>query len=130
MQASRIVALLPFDPARIAGLQAKPWVSRSLPYFSMPPDDLFTALVRGHLFASLFRASAEALVTENAARLALMQQAERPVDDRLDPLWKKNEGAVLEFLAATTAEDISRVTVAALRSRVEAEPGAPAPDPV
>ena len=70
----------------IAGLQAKPWASRSLPYFSMRPDDLFMALIRGPLFASLFRASAEALVTENAARLALMRQAEQSVDDRLDAL--------------------------------------------
>ncbi len=30
--------------------------------------------------------AAEALVTENAARLALMQQAEQSVDDRLDAL--------------------------------------------
>nr|WP_309503841.1 F0F1 ATP synthase subunit gamma [uncultured Roseovarius sp.] len=86
MQAPRIVALLPLDPAMIAELQARPWASRSLPYFSMQPDKLFMALIRGHLFASLFRASAEAMVTENAARLALMQQAEQSVDDRLDAL--------------------------------------------
>ena len=34
----------------------------------------------------MFRASADALVTENAARLALMQQAEHTVDDRLAEL--------------------------------------------
>ncbi|MGO4906700.1 F0F1 ATP synthase subunit gamma [Pseudorhodobacter sp. W20_MBD10_FR17] len=86
MQAPKTVALLPLDPALIADLQAKPWASRSLPQVFMPPDDLFMALIRGHLFASLFRAAAEALVTENAARLALMQQAEQSVDDRLDTL--------------------------------------------
>ena len=52
----------------------------------MAPAALFQALLRGHLFASLFRAAAEALVTENAARLALMQQAEQSVDERLDAL--------------------------------------------
>jgi F-type H+-transporting ATPase subunit gamma len=85
-QSPRIAALLPLDPALVADMQAKPWDSRSLPNFNMPPDRLFMALIRGHLFASLFRASAEALVTENAARLALMQQAEQSVDDRLDAL--------------------------------------------
>ncbi len=85
-QAAKIVALLPLDPALVAAFQAKPWASRSLPQFTMPPDDLFLALIRAHLFASLFRAAAEALVTENAARLALMQQAEQSVDDRLDAL--------------------------------------------
>lgn len=81
-----ITALLPLDSAFVQGLAQKPWDSRSLPTFTMPPDELFTALIQGHLFASLFRAAAEALVTENAARLALMQQAEQSVDERLEDL--------------------------------------------
>lgn len=60
------------------------WHSRSLPDYSMAPDALLASLVRNHLFASVFRASAEAMVTENSARLALMQQAEQSVDDRLE----------------------------------------------
>jgi F-type H+-transporting ATPase subunit gamma len=66
----------------------------------MPPEDLFISLIRGHLFASLFRAAAEALVTENAARLALMQQAEQSVDDRLDAL--KSDTRALRQSAITT----------------------------
>lgn len=60
------------------------WHSRSLPDYSMAPDALLASLVRNHIFASVFRASAEAMVTENSARLALMQQAEQSVDDRLE----------------------------------------------
>ncbi len=86
VQAPGIVALLPLDPALLHELQARPWASRSLPQVSLPPHDLFMALVREHLFASLFRAAAEAMVTENTARLALMQQAEQSVDDRLEAL--------------------------------------------
>lgn len=85
-QRPEVKALLPLDRKLVDELQAKPWVSRSLPSFSMPPRELFQALIRGHLFSSLFRASAEAMVTENAARLALMQQAEQSVDDRLESL--------------------------------------------
>ncbi|WP_341236067.1 FoF1 ATP synthase subunit gamma [uncultured Sulfitobacter sp.] len=85
-QTPKIDALLPLNPDLVRDLQSKPWVSRSLPRFSMQPGDLFLSLIRGHLFASLFRAAAEALVTENAARLALMQQAEQSVDDKLDAL--------------------------------------------
>jgi F-type H+-transporting ATPase subunit gamma len=85
-QVAKIAPLLPLDPAVVNDLQSKPWVSRSLPYFSMAPDKLFMSLIREHLFASIFHAAAEALVTENAARLALMQQAEQSVDDRLDAL--------------------------------------------
>ncbi|PUB16187.1 F0F1 ATP synthase subunit gamma [Yoonia sediminilitoris] len=85
-QKPTLTALLPLDRALLQDLQTRPWVSRSLPTFSMPPTSLFQALVKGHLFASLFRAAAEALVTENAARLALMQKAEQSVDDRLESL--------------------------------------------
>ncbi|WP_271909821.1 FoF1 ATP synthase subunit gamma [Vreelandella alkaliphila] len=79
-----LVPLLPLGQAFLAELADRPWESRSLPDYSMPPLDLFAALLRSHIFASVFRASAEAMVTENAARLALMQQAEQSVDDRLD----------------------------------------------
>ena len=84
-QHPEIVSLLPLDPALMEDLR-KPWASRSLPSFTMPQRDLLQSLIRGHLFASMFRAAAEALVTENAARLAMMQQAEQSIDDRLDAL--------------------------------------------
>ena len=78
--------LLPLDPALIAGLAQRPWASRSLPQFRMPPDRLLAALIRSYLFARLFRSAAEAMVTENAARLARMQQAEQSIDDQLEAL--------------------------------------------
>ncbi len=78
--------LLPLDAAMLDALAQRPWTSRSLPLFTMPPADLLAALVRNLLFATLYRAAAEALVTENAARLARMQQAERSVDERLEEL--------------------------------------------
>tara|TARA_R110001592_G_scaffold363372_2_gene686227 strand:- start:104560 stop:105429 length:870 start_codon:yes stop_codon:yes gene_type:complete len=62
----------------------KRWESRSLPNYSMAPDALLSALIRSYIFVSMFRASAEAMVTENAARLGLMQQAEKSVDDRAE----------------------------------------------
>lgn len=85
-QRPEVMALLPLDHDLVQRLQGEPWESRSLPSFSMSSPALFQALIRGHLFASLFRAAAEALVTENAARLALMSQAEQSVDDRLETL--------------------------------------------
>ena len=79
-----ISQLLPLEPALLSGSGASGWHSRSLADYTMPPAPLFAALLRNHIFASVFRASAEAIVTENAARLALMQQAEQAVDDRLE----------------------------------------------
>ncbi|MDY0249529.1 MAG: F0F1 ATP synthase subunit gamma [Pseudomonas sp.] len=80
-QTSALHALLPVDKALLQPKQR--WRSRSLPDYSMHAEALLASLVRNHLFASVFRASAEALVTENATRLALMQQAEQSVDEQL-----------------------------------------------
>src|SRR5690554_4653393 len=76
------------------------WPSPSLPDFNMPLESLLSSLVRNHLFVSVFRASAEAMVTENAARLALMQQAEQSVDERLDEV--KGEMTAVRQDAITT----------------------------
>ncbi|MFA5663297.1 F0F1 ATP synthase subunit gamma [Castellaniella sp.] len=84
LRAPAISALLPLPPQL---LQAPArWPSRALPDFTLAPAAQLSALVRHHLFASVFRASAEAMVTENAARLALMQQAEQSVDERMAQL--------------------------------------------
>ncbi len=74
--------LLPLEPTLLQS--AKRWESRALPDYNMAADALLSSLVRSHIFASVFRASAEAMVTENAARLALMQQAEQSVDERIE----------------------------------------------
>ncbi|MET4025381.1 F-type H+-transporting ATPase subunit gamma [Marinobacter sp. MBR-99] len=81
---SEVSQLLPLDPSLLSDSANSGWQSRSLPDYSMQPTPLLAALLRNHIFASVFRASAEAMVTENAARLALMQQAEQAVDDRLE----------------------------------------------
>ncbi len=75
-------ALLPLDKSLLQPTQR--WESRSLPDYTMNADALLSSLIRNHVFASVFRASAEAMVTENATRLALMQQAEQSVDEQLD----------------------------------------------
>jgi F-type H+-transporting ATPase subunit gamma len=49
-------------------------------------DALFSALIRQYLFVSLYRAFAESLASENASRLAAMQNAERNIDERLTAL--------------------------------------------
>lgn len=78
--------LLPLDTTLLEDLAHRPWKSRSLPLFNLPPDELLASLIRDYLFASMFRAAAEALVTENTARLSRMQQAEQSVDERLETL--------------------------------------------
>lgn len=76
-----IVPLLPL-PAHLLQKPAR-WPGKSLPAFTLPPGQMLAALLRNHVFCRVYRALAEAMVTENAARLALMQQAGQSVDERL-----------------------------------------------
>ncbi|WP_375261745.1 FoF1 ATP synthase subunit gamma [Palleronia sp.] len=78
--------LLPLDPVMLKDLARRPRSSTTLPMVTMKPEPLFAAIVRNLLFATLYRAIAEAMRTENATRLVRMQQAEKSVDDRLEDL--------------------------------------------
>ncbi|MCK9515812.1 MAG: F0F1 ATP synthase subunit gamma [Ottowia sp.] len=85
-----VATLLPLQRALLA--PPRRWPGRSLPDFGMAPAALLAALLRHHVFASVFHAAAEALVTENAARLALMQQAEQSVEERLETVRRELSG--------------------------------------
>lgn len=84
----RMHRLLPINLKQLRHLEHQPWPSPVLPTFSMDWQPLFSALLREHLFVSLFRAFAESLASENAARLVSMQAAERNIEERLDELHK------------------------------------------
>jgi F-type H+-transporting ATPase subunit gamma len=75
--------LLPLDREWLGGIQAQPWPTRVLPVTRMDADVLFSALVKHYLTASLYRAFAESLASENASRLAAMQGAEKNIRDRI-----------------------------------------------
>ncbi len=62
------------------------WESRSLPTFTMPAEELLSALLRQYFFVSLYRACALSLAAENTSRLAAMQAAEKNIAERLDEL--------------------------------------------
>lgn len=123
-----VKALLPLDKSLLADLSAKPWESRSRPFFSMQADDLFMALLRNHLFATLFRAIAEALLTENAARLALMQQAERSVDDRLDDLESETRAVRQDEITTELLDVIIGFEALRTTKRKKADPVLITPD--
>lgn len=89
-RAPALSTLLPLPPALLQ--RPRRWPGPALPDFAGPPQALLAALVRSHLFASVFHAAAEAMVTENAARLARMQQAEQAVDERLEELARQISG--------------------------------------
>jgi F-type H+-transporting ATPase subunit gamma len=77
------VRLLPIDVERLRSMETKTWPSHILPTFTMDRQRLLRALIRQHLFVLSFRAFAESLSSENAARLTAMQSAEQNIEDRL-----------------------------------------------
>ena len=86
------VRLLPIDVERLRNMETKTWPSHILPIFSMDRQQLLKALIRQHLFVLMFRAFAESLASENAARLTAMQSAEQNIEDRLQLLTQEYHG--------------------------------------
>jgi len=79
-------AILPVTEEWLSGLKEKPWPARGLPTFTVGADQLFSELIREHLFVSLFRAVTESVASEHASRLAAMQRAERHIEEFLATL--------------------------------------------
>jgi F-type H+-transporting ATPase subunit gamma len=78
--------LLPLDDAWRRVRAALPWPRSALPEVIGGGTEPLRALVRGYLFVSIFRASAESLASENASRLAAMERAEKNIDESLEAL--------------------------------------------
>jgi F-type H+-transporting ATPase subunit gamma len=82
----RTLKLLPVDNAWLTDLQKQKWDSRTLPLFTMTWNRIFRSLIREYLFVSVYRAFANSLASENASRLAAMQNAEKNIEERLEEL--------------------------------------------
>lgn len=87
--APRHLHLLPVDARWLADLTGQPWPSRVLPTYTMDWERLFSALIRQYLFVSIYRACANSLACENAARLVTMQAAERNIEEHLEELNRR-----------------------------------------
>ena len=81
--------LLPLDAAWRDSMLAQPWPGKALPEVMGHGDATLRALIREHLFISLFSACAESLASENASRLAAMQRADKNIVELLDGLHGK-----------------------------------------
>jgi F-type H+-transporting ATPase subunit gamma len=81
--------LLPLDAAWRDNMLAQPWPGKALPEVMGHGDATLRALIREHLFISLFSACAESLASENASRLAAMQRADKNIVELLESLHGK-----------------------------------------
>lgn len=80
------VHLLPIDAQWLAQHRYRTWDSASLPMFTMDPGRLLSSLIREYLFITIFRAFVESLASENAARLAAMQGAQKNIEELMEDL--------------------------------------------
>ena len=78
--------LIPANIKRLTRRGKDAWPTRSIPLFTMQREQLLTALIRQHLFVTVYQAFAESMASENASRLAAMQAAETNIRDRLAEL--------------------------------------------
>lgn len=78
--------LLPLDKSWQQRLAEVPWPSSIRPEIFGEGTGALRALIREHLFISLFQACAESLASENASRLAAMERADRNIDELLHEL--------------------------------------------
>jgi F-type H+-transporting ATPase subunit gamma len=78
-----MLQLLPVNMDWLTQIAKKKWDSKSLPIFRMDGDQIFSSLIREYLFVSLYRAFAESLASENASRLASMQNAEKNIEEQM-----------------------------------------------
>lgn len=78
--------LLPLDEDWRRKLVELPWPTKSLPQVVGVGTATLGALIREHLFVSLFQACAESLASENASRLAAMERADKNIDELLETL--------------------------------------------
>jgi len=80
------VQLLPVNRDWLKEIAHKKWNSKTLPIYRMNGDKIFSSLIREYLFVSIYRAFAESLASENASRLASMQNAEKNIEEQMQDL--------------------------------------------
>lgn len=81
--------LLPIDKKWLHSFMVKKWPTNMFPEVIDGAEYTFSALIREHLFTSIFKACAESLASENASRLISMQAAEKHIEELLDGLKRK-----------------------------------------
>ena len=99
--------VLPVDPGRPAPSAAAP------PLTYLSPGALVERLVEEYLFALLAHAAMESFMSENAARVAIMQSARRGIETRLEALHMderrlRQEEITTEMLDVVTGAEAAR----------------------
>ncbi len=82
----QVVQVLPLDTAWLRELRGRAWPSRRLPMPLSDAQRLLEGVIRQRIAHALVRAFAASQASENAARLAAMDAAERNIEERVTAL--------------------------------------------
>ncbi len=80
------LSLLPIDEKWLNSFKIEKWPTNKFPEVIDDIESTFSALIREHLFTSIFKACVESLTSENTSRFATMQAAEHHIEDFLEEL--------------------------------------------
>ena len=84
--APRSSLLIPLGTEWLDRLKNIGWPGRNLPTYTLPPDQIFSALMKERLLIELSTAITEALSAEHHMRLTTMQAAEKNIDENLESM--------------------------------------------
>ena len=81
--------ILPLKPYYDENKRLKTWPTRCLPLIRMDTGVFFEHLFHQHIFGAIYKAFSQSLASENAARLAAMQAAEKNIVEMEETLQGK-----------------------------------------
>ena len=88
--------VFPLDETWAETYTSRKWPNRCLPMMGLPREAMFKHLFSQYLFVSFYRALAQSLAAENAARLMAMQAAEKNIlelEEDLQALFREQRQA-------------------------------------
>ena len=78
--------LMPLGTEWMERLKKRGWPGRNLPMYTLPPEKIYSALLKERLLIELSTAITEALSAEHHMRLTTMQAAEKNIDENLEAM--------------------------------------------
>lgn len=84
---TKIGTLYPIDPGYLQNIRERKWNSRCIPVVLMNGEQMFSRLLDHYLSGRLYAAITNSLASENEARLASMQAAERNIQEKKSSLY-------------------------------------------
>ena len=82
----KLTKLVPLDSEWAGRFHGRGWPSKNIPLIPMRQADFFAQLFGQYLYITLYRVFCQSLASENAARLAAMQAAEKNIEELQDDL--------------------------------------------